>query len=301
MAKMFYTLEETAAALDLTDDDIRQMATDGKLQQFRDRDKLMFKREQVDKLSNKASGDTATNDASGGIPLADGSSISGDAVSLGGSAAGETGISIFDTGEFDLADPAAATQISDTSDIGLELDASAASGSGLMELANDASDDTNLGAVLLDASNADSAFGSSLGSGLGSGLGDSAFSASGLGESALDASALGASAFAEATGMGIPAVSLETSNEPNAAPQVTALGGSDVDSAWSGITIGALFVASIAMAAVLFMSLSSAGDSTDPITKALTADSQVLIYTGGAAAVALVVAGICGFIGKASG
>ena len=50
MAKMFYTLEEAAQTLGVSADQIKQMAEQGKLQQFRDRDKLMFKREQVDQL-----------------------------------------------------------------------------------------------------------------------------------------------------------------------------------------------------------------------------------------------------------
>ncbi len=54
MAKMFYTLEEAAEQLGIDPDQVRQMATDGKLQQFRDRDKLMFKREQVDNLAKEA-------------------------------------------------------------------------------------------------------------------------------------------------------------------------------------------------------------------------------------------------------
>ena len=50
MAKMFYSLQETAEKLGVSEDDIREMASAGKLQQFRDRDKLMFKRDQVDAI-----------------------------------------------------------------------------------------------------------------------------------------------------------------------------------------------------------------------------------------------------------
>ncbi len=61
MAKMFYSLEEAAQKLGVSEDDIREMAASGQLQQFRDRDKLMFKREQIDDL---ADGDDAPPDDS---------------------------------------------------------------------------------------------------------------------------------------------------------------------------------------------------------------------------------------------
>ncbi len=305
MAKMFYTLEETAAALNLTDDDIRQMATEGKLQQFRDRDNLMFKREQVDKLAPKTE-PQITEDDQDTIPLA-GSSINADAISLQDSGVSETGISIFETGEFDLADPSAATQISDSGELGLEIDASAASGSGLMDLANDDSDDTNLGAVMLDASGQGSTFGSGLGSGLGSSLGgsglgsslgDSAFSASGLGESALDASALGASAFAEATGMGIPSISLDS--DTDTAPQQVAAFETDTPSAAaSGFVIGTLLVACLAIIATLYASFTQANQTTNIITQTLTSQGLVALYYAlGAIVVAIILGAICGFIGK---
>ena len=50
MEKMFYTLEEAAAKLGKTVEQVREMAKSGQLQEFRDRDKLMFKREQIDLL-----------------------------------------------------------------------------------------------------------------------------------------------------------------------------------------------------------------------------------------------------------
>ena len=71
MAKMFYTLEETAARLGVDEEQVKQMANDGKLQQFRDRNKLMFKRDQVDSL---ASGTTPA-ESGGPIPMADSAEI----------------------------------------------------------------------------------------------------------------------------------------------------------------------------------------------------------------------------------
>ncbi len=53
MAKMFYSLEEAAQKLGISEDQVKEMAAEGRLQQFRDRDKLMFKREQVDQLTSE--------------------------------------------------------------------------------------------------------------------------------------------------------------------------------------------------------------------------------------------------------
>ncbi len=273
MAKMFYTLEEAAHELGTSEDSVKDMASKGKLQQFRDGSKLMFKREQIDKLADAggsrlsdSGGFGSADDTSlGGMTIADETSIGGslddetslgslsglqdiaggDATSMGGglglsdtgigtglsgggggldlgmsdtglglslhdtgdvdaipstapahpsdtgiitlsdtgendaidlaadtgsgfdfdmsdsaadSAAGRTkddprqatGVSVFDTGEFDTIDPAAQTQMTSSSvdDDELALE-SVGSGSGLLDLTRE-SDDTSLGAELLD-------------------------------------------------------------------------------------------------------------------------------------------------------
>jgi len=51
MAKMFYSLEEAAAKLGKSEAQVRGMAESGQLQEFRDRDRLMFKVEQVDLIA----------------------------------------------------------------------------------------------------------------------------------------------------------------------------------------------------------------------------------------------------------
>ena len=56
MAKMFYTMDETKAALNRTEDDIKQLSKDGKLREFRDGPRLMFKADQVEALKNELSG-----------------------------------------------------------------------------------------------------------------------------------------------------------------------------------------------------------------------------------------------------
>ena len=156
MAKMFYTLEEASARLGLDAEAIKEMAASGKLQQFRDRDKLMFKREQDDSMASV--GDSAEG-SSLGIPLADAGPDATDAISLADSMAGDTepndpregtGISVFDAGEVEPADPMAQTQVTqpqiDDEELALE---SVGSGSGLLDLTRE-SDDTSLGAELLD-------------------------------------------------------------------------------------------------------------------------------------------------------
>lgn len=151
MAKMFYTLEEAAEKLGVDQQAIKDMAARNELQQFRDGDKLMFKRDQVDaKSSNSASdgpidlADTGIDDA---INLQNDTAIGLDLPAENPNEA--TGVSVFDAGEIDLADPMAQTQVTgptiDDEELALE---SVGSGSGLLDLTRE-SDDTSLGAELL--------------------------------------------------------------------------------------------------------------------------------------------------------
>ena len=97
MAKMFYTLEEVCLKLGKTEDEIKEMARSGQLQEFRDREKLMFKVEQIELL---AGGDEDTAEVH--LDLDDSSGGSGvalreeSAIGLADSREG-TGISVFDT------------------------------------------------------------------------------------------------------------------------------------------------------------------------------------------------------------
>lgn len=152
MEKMFYSIEEAAQKLNKSVDDVRQMASRGQLQEFRDRDKLMFKREQVDLL---AGGDD------GAIPLASDSgelSLSGSGTGMKldpmGSGAGmkdekdSTGISIFEAEGTDDADANAVTRVSSAP--AMHDPGKSGSGSGgLLDLTKEA-DDTSLGAGLME-------------------------------------------------------------------------------------------------------------------------------------------------------
>lgn len=150
MEKMFYTLEEAAAKLGKSADQVRDMAKSGQLQEFRDRDKLMFKREQVDLLAG--GGDDS-------IPLADSGELEPISLASSGSAMAiplsddkeSTGISIFEAEETDDSDPSAVTRVSNAQGlVDPGEDPRSASGSGgLLDLTREG-DDTSLGANLLE-------------------------------------------------------------------------------------------------------------------------------------------------------
>jgi len=54
MAGMFYSLKETAEKLGMTEDEVKQLAEDGKLREFRDGSNLLFKIEEVNALQEEA-------------------------------------------------------------------------------------------------------------------------------------------------------------------------------------------------------------------------------------------------------
>lgn len=146
MAKMFYTLDEAAARLKKSAEEVTRMAASGQIQEFRDRDKLMFKKEQIDLLA----GDEEVEPI-GLADSAENKAIEDKEESVLGlmDSKESTGISIFDSDDLEKADPSAATQVSDSiSPAGFSLDPHA-SGSGLLDLTREA-DDTSLGAVLDD-------------------------------------------------------------------------------------------------------------------------------------------------------
>jgi len=154
MAKMFYTLEEAAQKLGTTEDEVRNMVSSNQLQEFRDGDKLMFKRDQVDLLAGGEEDEAE-------IPLAeDLEPGGGDDPSQSGSGSGlgivedtkdETGISIFDIEGTEEADPSAQTVMSDTESASTAPEFSVdpmSSGSGLLDLTQEA-DESSLGEDLL--------------------------------------------------------------------------------------------------------------------------------------------------------
>ena len=82
MAKMFYTLEEAKTVLGHSEDDIKQYARDGRLREFRDGPRLMFKADQVEQLRSELSTggdhvDLGVSDSGGMIDLVDTTAASG--------------------------------------------------------------------------------------------------------------------------------------------------------------------------------------------------------------------------------
>src|SRR6185312_13740851 len=58
MAKMFYTLEEAKTVLGRSEEDIKQLTREGRLREFRDGPRLMFKADQVEQLKAELGGGT---------------------------------------------------------------------------------------------------------------------------------------------------------------------------------------------------------------------------------------------------
>jgi excisionase family DNA binding protein len=166
MAKMFYTTEEAAQKLGVSGDQLKTLISESKLREFRDGARVMFKVDQVDKLVTDRNAGTSAGTKAGtsagisledsGISLAD--SHASDVISLADSTASPTAKDdtvvtgskqqVFKPGEVKPADTGAQTSIQGALDDQLSLEG-VGSGSGLLDLTRE-SDDTSLGAELLD-------------------------------------------------------------------------------------------------------------------------------------------------------
>ncbi|MDB5295423.1 MAG: hypothetical protein JWO31_1406 [Phycisphaerales bacterium] len=93
MAKMFYTMDEATAALGRSEDEIRQFAREGRLREFRDGPRLMFKADQVEQLRSELGGgdvmmdsgdqvDLGVSDSGGLVGLVDTTGASGTSITL---------------------------------------------------------------------------------------------------------------------------------------------------------------------------------------------------------------------------
>lgn len=146
MAKMFYSLEEAAAKLKMSTDEVMGLVKKGQLQEFRDKDKLVFKADQVNLIGGSGEDDV--------IPLADDEpetfslASSGSAPAMNPDAPNakeQTGISIFDADATDDADANAVTRITSSP---LAAAEGSKAGSAMLDLTR--GDDTSLGASLLE-------------------------------------------------------------------------------------------------------------------------------------------------------
>lgn len=77
MAKMFYTMDETKSALGKSEDEIKQLSREGKLREFRDGPRLMFKADQVEALKSDGTGAAAAGAAADQVGLSAGDTHSG--------------------------------------------------------------------------------------------------------------------------------------------------------------------------------------------------------------------------------
>src|SRR2546423_13445465 len=97
MAKMFYTLEEAKGALGKSEDEIKQYAREGRLREFRDGPRLMFKADQVEQLKGELTGgggldtvDLGMSDSGGLIGLVDTTGASGTSITLSDADTGQS-------------------------------------------------------------------------------------------------------------------------------------------------------------------------------------------------------------------
>lgn len=291
MAKMFITVEEAAEKLGVSADEVRQMASDRKLKQFRDGDRLMFKREEVDQLAG--GGDPSESAAPGADTVADAPTTdSGDTDEIDlrsdSTASGETGaasgIDVFQPEEVESADPMEQTQV--TSSVPEEEDEmaieSVGSGSGLLDLTRE-SDDTSLGAELLDEIKPSGDSGESIGSGLeAASMETGASGPSGL-ENLSSAEDRAEPEYAEAPGMAVSYAA-----EPN-------------DPAGNGLGAGMLLVCMAALIVGLIVSISAVGGGATSALMSFMTESSTNYYLviGGLAVLAIVAGAVGMFLGKA--
>lgn len=255
--KMFYTVEEAAAKLGMSAEEVQGLGDSGQLQEFRDRDRLMFKREQVDLLAGHDGGDDEFDEItlaeSGEMePMSLSSSNSGSGSAFSSASGTDTGVSIFDPDDSG-ADANADTLVTAFGDAG-------ASGSGLANMAFE-SDDTSLGGDLL----AD--------------LGDSAAD-SAMGGSSMSESAAG-SLFEGDAGEPDFAASAAV-----AAPMMMA--GDAYDGPGSGIAAGAALAMTIVLLGALgVMLLSLTGSGSASLFEKIDSNTVYMVLGGGIVMVGL--------------
>ncbi len=271
MAKLFYSVTEAAEQLGKSEDEVKALAANGDLQVYRDRNQVMFKREQVDALADnqasstdsslgvQASGDTNALDLTGSTgPDASGTNLGGSGIEAGQS----TGASVFDADEINSADSAAKTQVSDDDDEdGLVLD-SVGSGSGLLDLNNEG-DDTGLGDDIFADSSASTQVGSM------------------AGES------------------GIPIPTEEDNTEPigNVTP-VVAFAGETIDTSANGLAVGLLLGTMACLITALISSIYGVAGVQSRVTTTLAeSTSSVMMWSG----ILLGVCIVCGVVGLVIG
>ena len=317
MAKLFYTLTEASERLGKTEDEVRAMAQSGQLEEMRDGDDVMFKRQQIDLLAGDADSDALDLDlnitdegsdlgidlsgSASGIrednsPTAGGSgyglSDSGTGLGLGASA---SGLDLGGSGSgfgFDLGGSGSA--------VGLDLGGSG-SASGIGSSFEGGEDDDSAETRVSDAVDEElslEAVGSGSGlldltresddTSLGAELLDEVWEAGDSGDFNANATGLFEAAEPEQ-----PAQAQE--NVPMGLPTAVAYA---YDGKWSGTGVGLLVGAVFAMIAIAIMLVTSIMGVSPKLAAMVSGD--VMVWGGGFLGFAII-AGLIGmFIGKAS-
>jgi hypothetical protein len=243
------------------------MVRTGQIQEFRDRDKLMFKVEQVDLLT---AGEEDTSDVhldledtSGGSGVALKSESS--AIELEESREG-TGVSVFDTDHGEDTGQVVA-EAGDEEELGIDA---VGSGSGLLDLTRE-SDDTSLGAELLEE----------------------VYQSEEAVEIPAHASGLFEAAAEKPGGEEVVAAA------PGAAPLPVLI--EAYDGSGSGLGAGLLIGALVALVCVAIVGIVGVSGATSVLaTKIAASSNSVMMWAGGLLGVTIVLGLIGLFIGKAS-
>lgn len=288
--KLFYTLEEAAQKLGKSTDEVLAMARSGQLQEFRDKDKLMFKVESIDLLSGGDEeiklDDLKLSDSSAG---AGGSSMNlggTDAPGLSG-ATGKSGrsrapddIGLMDSGDtsakgksagsaFDSMGSVAGSSVRPGQGERMNIE-TVGSGSGILDLTRE-SDDTTLGAEILDQ----------------------AFQSDDAPEPLPNASGLFERGDAESGGNLVGAGATA-----GIAPMPLGMVSEVYDGAWSGIGVAGMVAALVGLVAMGLVVLVTLGGGTSPLARMFS--ESWMYWTGGFALIAGVLMAIGFFVGKAT-
>jgi hypothetical protein len=282
MEKLFYTLEEAAQRLGKTADEVRTMAARGQLSEFRDRDRLMFKKEQVDLLAGGEDDSLRLADSGELEPVGLASSGTAPGIKADKKESTGSGFNLLELDSTDEADANAVTRVtaSPTGSLVDPGDDKGKSGSaGLLDLTREA-DDTSLGAGLLeDVYGSETVASATV-----------ADDAGGLG----GAAAGGGGSLFESAGAG-------TGGDFEAAPAAaTAMAPVEAyDGPGSGL-VGGLAVGAIAALGVAAFTLIAGMNSSTGGGLVATIGDNMFIIVGVCALLAILGAGIGWFLGKKS-
>mgnify|MGYP001192018450 CR=1 FL=1 len=325
MAKLFYTLEEACGKLGKTEQEVRDMSSSGQLEEMRDGDQILFKRQQIDLLCGDEEQpiedlelDISTTGSSLGLDLSSTASEDpeekSDPIGEDEAAAGGSGYGLSDTGTglglggssasgLDLSGSGFGFDLGDSgSGAGLDLGDSAAD-SGIGIAFDSGEDDDSAETRVSDAVDEELSL-ESIGSG--SGLLDLTRESddTSLGAELLDEVWEGG----DSGDFGVNASGLFEASDPEQVNQMTpdaAIGlpasviSQAYDGKWSGTGVGLLLGSLVALVAVSLMLITAIMGVTPKLSSMITSD--FMVWAGGLAGFAIF-AGLVGmFLGKARG